>query len=351
MNCYRAACGGIGYFKQGRIYCIFKEKTLILAFFLGLICSIGFYTLFYKLNRPVARWRSIALLSAVILSRPICLLWQSLYLEYGQNNSAILIGIAIILDVFSLLVCVFLGANSSCVFVPAAFVYSVISIVQIPVVYFVAIVVHPLIDTLSLFEIAAQFPQLYYSGLFFNNVLITICCFLAARWLRAPGPGPQGEGSPLAAQIKPPPKFIVFFSLLFILFALIVLLWWSDILKIMSMSFLPSALLGTLLFGILLFLFYVYTRLTTVTFTAGIKDKESPLTCEYAQFIPHLSKRELEVIEAILAGNDSYKKLTATLHISINTVKTHLKHIYQTTGVSNLTALSTLFRGYSSGHP
>jgi len=286
----------------------------------------------------VARWRSIALLSAVVLSRPICLLWQSLYLEYGQNNTAILIGIAIILDVFSLLVCVFLGANRLRMFVAAAFVYSIISIVQIPVVYFIAVIVHPLVNAPSLYETAVQFPQLYYSGLFFNNIMVTICCFLAAHWLRK-------------TQIEQPPKFIAFFCLLFILFALIVLFWWNDILKIMSISFLPSALLGTLLLGMLLLLFYLYTRLTTGNLAVGTKETGSPLTYEYAQFIQYLSKRELEVIEAILAGNDSYKKLASALNISVNTVKTHLKHIYQTTGISNLTALSTLFRGFSSTHP
>jgi len=233
---------------------------------------------------------------------------------------------AIIFDVVSLLVCVLLGAHRSRMVVAAAFVYGIISIVQIPVVYFIAVVVRPLIDTPNLYETAAQFPQLYYSGLFFNNIIVAICCFLAARWL--------GE-----TQIKPPLKYNVFFSVLFVMFALIVLLWWNDILKIMSISLLPSALLGTLLLGILILLFYLYTRL--------IVKKEIP-AMDYVQYLQQLSKRELELVEALIAGNDSYKKLAMALNISINTVKTHLKHIYQTTGISNLTALSTLFRGYSS---
>jgi len=61
-----------------------------------------------------------------------------------------------------------------------------------------------------------------------------------------------------------------------------------------------------------------------------------------------LSKRELEVIEAVLAGKVSHKDLSSHLNISVNTVKTHLKHIYQTTGVSNIAALSSLFYGYKS---
>ena len=97
----------------------------------------------------------------------------------------------------------------------------------------------------------------------------------------------------------------------------------------------------------MLFLFYLYTRLTLDNPAAGIKETESPLPDKYAPFLQNLSRRELEVIEAVLAGNVSYKELSTALNISVNTVKTHLKHIYQTTGVSNIAALSSLFRGFT----
>jgi len=248
----------------------------------------------------------------------------------------VLIGISIILDIFSPLVCVLLSINRSRMFVAATFIYSVISIAQIPVVYFIAVIVHPLINMPGLHEAAAQFPHLYYTGLFFNNIIVTICCFLAAHWLRK-------------TQIKPPLKFNVFFSLLFVLFALIVLLWWSDIVKIMTISFLPSALLGTLLLGILLLLFYLYTRLVIKTESLPIVTNAN--AGEYAQFVKQLSRRELEVVEAILVGNVSHKELSATLNISVNTVKTHLKHIYKTTGVSSIEVIPYLFRGFTQNHP
>jgi len=60
-----------------------------------------------------------------------------------------------------------------------------------------------------------------------------------------------------------------------------------------------------------------------------------------------LSKRELEVVKTTLAGKTSYKEISAALNISVHTVKAHLKHIYKITGVSNVTALSSLFRGYT----
>jgi len=43
--------------------------------------------------------------------------------------------------------------------------------------------------------------------------------------------------------------------------------------------------------------------------------------------------------------------VAASLNISINTVKTHMKRIYQVTGVSGVDALSLLFHGYTPAHP
>ena len=68
---------------------------------------------------------------------------------------------------------------------------------------------------------------------------------------------------------------------------------------------------------------------------------------EYAQLVQCLSKRELEVVQALLAGNESYKDLAATLNISTNTVKTHLKNIYQVVGVSKISDLSSFIRKMS----
>jgi len=68
---------------------------------------------------------------------------------------------------------------------------------------------------------------------------------------------------------------------------------------------------------------------------------------EYNKFIPQLSRRELEVIEAVLAGSLKYKSIASSLNISVNTVKTHLRKIYLTVGVNNVEALAVLFHGYS----
>jgi len=70
----------------------------------------------------------------------------------------------------------------------------------------------------------------------------------------------------------------------------------------------------------------------------------------YAQYIGQLSKRELEVIEAVLSGCVGQKELAVTLNISVNTVKKHLQNIYKTTGTVNMTALTILFSGYSQNY-
>ena len=68
---------------------------------------------------------------------------------------------------------------------------------------------------------------------------------------------------------------------------------------------------------------------------------------KYNKFIPQLTKRELEVIEAVLAGSLRYKSIASSLNISVNTVKTHLRKIYLTVGINNVEALAVLFHGYS----
>jgi len=316
---------------------------VILSFCLGLICVIGFYPLFYTLNKPASRWRSIALLAVVVLGFPFYVLFNTLSF-YGKVNSPSFIDTSIIFNALFLLSCVLLGNNRLRAFISASFIFSIISLAQFPVVFFIAIAIYPVTDLSNFMEEGLKFPQLYYGGIFFVNIIITICCFLAVRWLRN-------------TKLKPPLKLYVFFNLLFVFFTLIVLLWWEDFAAVMSISFLSSFFMGTLLIGILIFLFYLYTRLTADNLPAGIKGMENSLSStnteafDYTPFIRQLSRRELEVIEAILAGNVSHKELSKTLNISVNTVKTHLKHIYQTTGVSNIAGLSSLFRGYTSGHP
>jgi len=227
-----------------------------------------------------------------------------------------------------LLIFVLLGANRSRIFVAAAFVLSVIVTVLIPVNYFLAALVSPLSDMKHIYETAYEFPHIYYIWIFSYNIIITGCCLLAVHWLRD-------------TQIKPPFKLYSLFGSLFIIFSFIVTVWWSGIRKNMSISYLATALMGTLLLGVLVVLFYLYTRLVINTKNDN----------DFAQYLPLLSKRELEVVQAILARKNKYKELADKLNISVNTVKFHLKNIYKITGVSDISGITLLFRGYTSSRP
>jgi DNA-binding CsgD family transcriptional regulator len=271
----------------------------------------------------------------VILGFPLCLLYQDLNF-YKPPAVPSIFDVTVINNTLFLLACVLLGNNRLRALISASFVFSIIHLAQIPVFNFHIVFVQPATDIQSFLEAILQSPKMLYGEVFFIIIIITVSCLLAANWLRE-------------SKIKPPLKLYISFNLLFILFTLIVLVWFYDFITGMSISYLSSAFLGTLIIGILFLLFYLYTRLTKETLTGGIQEDEK--IGEYKEYIKHLSRRELDVVEAVLAGNYSYKELSKALNISVNTVKTHLKNIYQTTGVSNMIALSSLFHGFTPNHP
>jgi len=309
-----------------------------LSFFLGFIISIGFYPLFYVLNRPKEKWRRIALLAVVILGRPLCLLWEISNLRQVEIHFGLISG-AIILDLLTLFACVILGENRLKGFVTAAFVFSISTVAQVPVIYFFALVVQPLLPSPYLVEVSVQIPRLHYFGVFITNIIITCCCFIAFRWLRI-------------TQNNPPLKQTVFYCIFSVSFSIVFSFWFIEIAAIASIPYLSTAFFGILLLGMLLMSFYLITKQFSLCEKCEkIEHSQKTLASEYKQFLKNLSRRELEVIEAVLAGNISYKEISEKLNISVNTVKTHLKNIYQITDVSSITALTVLFQGYSQSHP
>jgi len=260
---------------------------------------------------------------------------------FEQVDSPTLIDITVFHIAVYLLIPVLLGNNRLRALISASFTFSIINLAHLPIIHFIFFVVSPFIGSQSHVEFLQNNPNIYYSGIFISNIVIAACCLFAARWLRE-------------TKLKPPLVLYVIFNLLFVLFPLVILAWYEDILKIMSISFLTSAFIGAFFLLIMLFLFYLYTRLTTDNLIASSNVTKSPSSLnvekddKYTPYIQLLSKRELEVIEAILAGNIRHKQLSAALNISVSTVKTHLMHIYQTTGVSSIAALSSLFHGYTS---
>jgi len=293
------------------------------------------------MNKPASRLRSIALLAVVVLGFPFYLLFNDLYF-YGKVNAPSFVDTTVIFIALCLLSYVLLGNNRLRTLIAASFIFSIINLAQFPVVYFLGAFIYPMTDLSNYLEESLKFPQLFYGMLFLINIIITVCCLLAVRWMSN-------------TKSKPPLNLYIIFNLLFISFTLIVLSWWEEFALVMSMSFLTSFFMGSLFNVILIFLFYLYTRLTADNLSFVIKNTETQISTaqvdKYTPFIQHLSRRELEVIETILAGNVSHKDLSNVLNISVNTVKTHLKHIYKTTGVSNTADLSSLFHGYTSSHP
>jgi len=260
---------------------------------------------------------------------------------FGQVNSVTLIDITIFHIASYLLVFVLLGNNRSRALISASFAFGIINLAHLPISHFIFFVVAPFINSLSYVEFLQENPNIYYSAIFLNNIVIAACCFFAARLLRE-------------TKLKPPLKLYVIFNLLFVFFPLVILAWYEDVLNAMSISFVISTFLGAFFLSIMMFLLYLYTLLARDNLKTGLAETESPASlkaengAQYEPYIQLLSRRELEVIEAILAGNFRHKQLSAALNISVSTVKTHLIHIYQTTGVSSIAALSSLFHGYTS---
>jgi DNA-binding CsgD family transcriptional regulator len=329
------------------------EFSPVLGFFIGLISSIGYYRLFFSINRPAVRWRFIVMLIVVIISTPICVSWQLQYANaQGYDLFTVLVGIFI--NFTSLFACALLGPNRKRALIAAAFIFFVIySATEMFVIFLIASFTYPLLNSDNTMYITFGMPQFHYAAVFLSNLIVMCHCFIAAHWIRK-----IPENTPV--------KLCVLFCL-FLLSYSVTTVFWSTMsaTRMPPESFLPSVLLGALLMSIPILSLYFFTRLVSRTKSIPADEKESENTAypegnlglwprrqvkantEYAQFIGQLSRRELEVISAVLEGSLRYKTLASSLNISVNTVKTHLQHIYQITGANNIETLSALFSGYS----
>jgi len=268
---------------------------------------------------------------------PLCELWMSINPQHFDMVHA---SIAYALYFLWLLVCILLGTNRNRTLVGAAFLLCFGFIVQMPLGFFIGYVAFPS-HVPHFLETLHQFPKLRYALLFFVNCSITGCCFLAVHWFKK-------------IQLNQSLKLCVTFTLAFIINTAINQVWWNySITTINNIPLIVLASLGLLLTAMPFFIMYLFIRFATHAESYGVQTTRNTLQINetvdvYAQFIQRLSNRELEVVEAILAGNKKYKEIASLLNISVNTVKFHLKNIYQITGVSNVQALFFLFRNYNS---
>jgi DNA-binding CsgD family transcriptional regulator len=308
---------------------------MLINFLLGLLYAVGFYPLFYITNRPPKKWRDILLLGLIVLGRPFFLIWQY-YLQYNVSSISTNLVIAdYAIEAMLIFIFAFLGAHRLRTLVTCAYIFCILIITPVLIAYMGLLMASPFVE-LSINETVAQSSNIFYLGNLFISLITIGSCLIAERWLRR-------------VPKNPPLKYSAFFTSIYITFALVVLVWWRFIKTTTSTPVAATFFMGVLLLAVLVLLFYLFTRL--VSNTVGMIAIPQATTSKYVQFLPNLSRRELEVIQAVLSGNTSYKELADTLNISINTVKTHLKHIYQITGASNITALMFLFRGYTPSHP
>ena len=312
-----------------------------MSFLLGFISSIGLYHLFFLLNRSTVKWRSVVLLVICIIKVPLIFLWKDLLMGYGVIPVYANV-LLIVYELFTLLLIVLLSMNRGIAIVSAAFFLCIINTIEYPVSFLMGAIANPSISLINLSEELYKNPIVYYLYIFAINILLMGCCLITASWLKK-------------IKVNPNRNFVILFSMIYISIVLIFLIWVRDIITIISISYLATALFTALFVGIQLMIFYFFIRLTSETSLQNAIEKEVVAPTEkyfdYTQFVQKLSKRELEVIEAVLAGYVSQKELADSLNISVNTVKTHLKNIYFITGVSGINALTLLFHGYTPTHP
>lgn len=306
----------------------------ILNILFGFICSIGLYRLFYSINRPTAKMRSVLQLILCIVMMPGLLLLGRFLAGYDEFVLPKLITLlTYIYEILALLFIVLLSAHRRQALVCAAFVFCMINMIELPLIFFIGTIIQPTMNmTQFMNEIMFKIPAFFSVYVFFYNIILMGSCFLAAHWLQK-------------TKENPPLYMANLFSIIFTLIVIIHYVWSRDILKIMTASFFPSALLGIFFVVIVPILFYFFTRFTAEKEISNQNKEIANPVYElknenvYIQFTQNLSKREIDVVNAILDGNVSHKDLAAALNISINTVKTHLQHIYHTTGVSNIISL------------
>ncbi|MCL2761951.1 MAG: hypothetical protein FWD36_01930, partial [Treponema sp.] len=271
------------------------------SFLLGFISSIGLYRLFFSLNRPAEKWRSVALLVICVIKVPVIFIWKDLNMGYDVIPVYANV-LLMVYELLALLAIVLLGTNRGTAVVSAAFFLCIINIVEYPVSFLMGAIANPSLSLINLSEELYKNSGFYYLFVFIINILLMSCCFIAARWL-------------CKTKIDPHRKLVMLFSAVYISIVIIFLIWVRDTITIMSVSYLATALFTALFVGIQLMLFYFFTRIITKKEIAVLNGKDFG----YTRFIQKLSKRELDVVEAVLAGYVSQKELALSLNISVNT--------------------------------
>jgi hypothetical protein len=108
-------------------------------------------------------------------------------------------------------------------------------------------------------EFLQQYPSIYYCIIFFSNIVITLSCIYATHFLSK-------------TKLKSPLIIFLCFNFLFVLFPLAILVLYEDILSVISVSLLSSAVICTFFLVIILILLYLYTRLASDSLITVVKE-------------------------------------------------------------------------------
>jgi len=308
---------------------------VILSFIFLSLNGIGWYFLFFKGNRPISRWRSISLMIAIIILFPLINISLGELHNHLQTPPTMLSVFTVISLLFMFAIFILLGAEWKKMLVPAAFCSCIMYAAMMPVTYFLVVILEPMLNVPSLYEVPDQYPLIGYANVFLTSLITNSINIFAWRCLRK-------------TNFNPPFKIYFPFCLMYIISAFIIPVLWNTVLILTVKSFLFFGLFGIYLLVVQVLLFYLYIKLIPNRSIMALCVKEPD---NYEKFIEHLSKRELELIKMVLNGETRHKDISDSLNISVNTVKSHLKNIYQVTGVSNIAGLVMLFQGYKDKSP
>jgi DNA-binding CsgD family transcriptional regulator len=303
-----------------------------LSFLIGFIGSIGFYRLFFSLNRPAVKWRSITLLLICILECPLYRIWKHYLKGYSflPKNIAVFIMIYVLLF---LLAVVLLGDNRKRALVSASFFYAIYTFLDYPIIFIAGAIAQSPLSFLSFSIEKFQTPVNYYLFFFIYDLLRMCCCFLAAHWLR------KNKG-------EPPRNFEIYFSLFYVSFAAILVFWARDIVEI-PVSYLAASLLTTLIVAMYLIVFYIFTRLLSkkkeVSGMEPLWTADNGLSPKFSERYS-LTDRDKDIVDAMMKGKNN-KEIAEAVLISLRTVEKYLQNVYQKTGVSNRFAMYSMIKG------
>jgi hypothetical protein len=112
------------------------------SFLIGFIISIGFYRIFFSINRPESKGRSVALILISIFFIPLFYFWKDFCMRYTSLpvNTILLNMIYYILVSIAI---VLLSAHRGRAIICAVFALTVKNLMEVPILFFIGAIAGP----------------------------------------------------------------------------------------------------------------------------------------------------------------------------------------------------------------